>query len=96
MLKAFRREALAGLRLYRGMHRFLPALLRLEGCRVVEVPVRHRPRRAGRSKYGNWSRLWVGLADLWAVRWMAHRRLAYEVVEELGPSRGVPGPEGRT
>ena len=82
MLKAFRRSALDRLRLYRGMHRFLPALLRLEGCRVTEVPVRHRRRRAGRSKYGNWSRLWVGLADLWAVRWMARRRLEYEIAEE--------------
>lgn len=81
MLKAFRREALGRLRLYRGMHRFLPALLQLEGCRIVEVPVRHRPRRAGQSKYGNWSRLWVGLADLWAVRWMSRRRLDYEIQE---------------
>lgn len=91
MLKAFRREALARLPLHRGMHRFLPALLRMEGYRLVEVPVRHRPRRAGRSKYGNWSRLWAGLADLWAVRWMARRRLDYEIVEERG---GVPAPGG--
>jgi len=82
-LKAFRRSALDRLKLYRGMHRFLPALLLLEGFRVVEVPVRHRPRQAGISKYGNWSRLWGGLADLWAVRWMARRRLGYEVEEEL-------------
>ena len=81
-LKAFRREAVHRLHLYRGMHRFLPALLRLEGFRVTEVPVGHRPRRAGFSKYGNWSRLWAGLADLWAVRWMARRRLAYKIEEE--------------
>ena len=81
-LKAFRREALAWLRLYRGMHRFLPALLQMEGFRVTEVPVGHRPRAAGYSKYGNWSRLWTGLGDLWAVRWMARRRLAYEIEEE--------------
>lgn len=79
MLKAFRRDAIERLRLYRGMHRFLPALLRLEGCRVTEVAVGHRPRRAGRSKYGLWDRLWIGLADLWAVRWMARRRLDYEI-----------------
>jgi dolichol-phosphate mannosyltransferase len=78
-LKAFRRDALKRLHLYRGMHRFLPALLLMEGCRVTEVPVGHRPRRAGRSKYGNWGRLWSGLADLWAVRWMARRRLDYEI-----------------
>lgn len=81
-LKAFRREALERLRLYHGMHRFLPALLQLEGCRVTEVPVSHRPRRAGLSKYGTWRRLWSGLADLWAVHWMARRRLSYEVEEE--------------
>jgi glycosyltransferase involved in cell wall biosynthesis len=83
-LKAFRRETLVHLPLFRGMHRFLPALLRMEGFRVTEVPVHHRPRRAGRSKYGNWGRLWAGLADLWAVRWMARRRLAYEIEEERG------------
>jgi glycosyltransferase involved in cell wall biosynthesis len=81
-LKVFRREALGRLRLYRGMHRFLPALLQMEGLLVAEVPVSHRPRRAGVSKYGNWQRLWTGLADLWAVRWMARRRLRYEVEEE--------------
>jgi glycosyltransferase involved in cell wall biosynthesis len=81
-LKAFRREAVQRLHLYRGMHRFLPALLQIEGLGVAEVPVSHRPRRAGVSKYGNWQRLWTGLADLWAVRWMARRRLHYEVEEE--------------
>jgi dolichol-phosphate mannosyltransferase len=81
-LKAFRREAVQDLHLYRGMHRFLPALLQMEGRRVTEVPVSHRPRRAGVSKYGNWGRLWTGLADLLAVRWMARRRLAYEIEED--------------
>jgi glycosyltransferase involved in cell wall biosynthesis len=77
-LKAFRREALERLRLYRGMHRFLPALLQMEGFRVTELPVSHRARLAGTSKYGNWGRLWAGLADLWAVRWMARRRVEEE------------------
>jgi glycosyltransferase involved in cell wall biosynthesis len=81
-LKAFRREAVQRLHLYRGMHRFLPALLQIEGMRVTEVPVAHRPRRAGTSKYGNWGRLWTGLADLFAVRWMARRHLRYEVEED--------------
>ncbi len=89
-LKVFRREAVAPLHLYRGMHRFLAALLLMEGRRVAEVPVRHRPRHAGQSKYGNWSRLWAGLADLWAVRWMARRRLDYDVIDE----RGGPAPGG--
>lgn len=80
-LKAFRRDAVEGLHLYRGMHRFLPALLQMEGRTVTEVPVSHRPRQAGVSKYGNWARLWAGLADLLAVRWMARRRLDYEIEE---------------
>src|SRR5262245_22974957 len=81
-LKAFRREAVQDLHLYRGMHRFLPALLQMERRRLTEVPVSHRPRRAGVSKYGNWNRLWAGLADLLAVRWMARRRLRYELEED--------------
>jgi glycosyltransferase involved in cell wall biosynthesis len=81
-LKAFRREALQRLHLYRGLHRFLPALLQMEGLRVTEIPVSHRPRRSGVSKYGNWRRLWSGLADLWAVRWMATRRLRYELEDQ--------------
>jgi len=81
-LKVFRREAVENLQLYRGLHRFLPALLQMDNRRLVEVPVSHRPRRAGVSKYGNWGRMWVGLADLFAVRWMARRRLDYEIEED--------------
>ena len=79
-LKAFRAEALVGLKLYTGMHRFLPTLLRIEGRRVVQIPVGHRPRRSGRSKYGVWNRVFRSFADLLAVRWMKKRRLAYEVI----------------
>jgi len=78
-LKAFRRECLGRLKLYRGLHRFLPTLLRMEGCRVTQLPVRHRPRPAGRSKYGIFDRLFTSIADLLAVRWMQRRRLDYEV-----------------
>lgn len=79
-LKAFRAEALEGLKLYTGMHRFLPTLLRIEGRSVVQLPVNHRPRRAGRSKYGVWNRVFRAFADLLAVRWMKKRRLGYEVI----------------
>ena len=79
-LKAFRAEALVGLKLYTGMHRFLPTLLRIEGRSVVQIPVGHRPRRSGRSKYGVWNRVFRSFADLLAVRWMKKRRLAYEVI----------------
>ncbi len=79
-LKAFRAEALSGLKLYTGMHRFLPTLLRMEGRTVVQLPVGHRPRRSGRSKYGVWNRVFRSFTDLLAVRWMKKRRLGYEVI----------------
>lgn len=79
-LKAFRRECLAALKLYTGMHRFLPTLLRIEGYRVVQLPVNHRPRTRGTSKYGVWNRVFRAFVDLLAVRWMRKRHLGYEVV----------------
>jgi dolichol-phosphate mannosyltransferase len=82
--RAFRRPCLRGLVLYRGCHRFLPTLLRMRGYRVLEVPVNHRPRRFGRSKYGVWDRDFVAFADLLAVRWMKSRLLRYEIAEDLG------------
>jgi glycosyltransferase involved in cell wall biosynthesis len=82
--RAFRRECLRDLALYRGSHRFIPTLLRMRGYRVVEVPVRNRPRRFGQSKYGVLNRVFVASADLLAVRWMKSRMLRYEIAEELG------------
>jgi glycosyltransferase involved in cell wall biosynthesis len=82
--RAFRRECLRGLVLYRGFHRFIPTLLKMRGYRVIEVPVRNRPRRFGQSKYGVLNRLFVATADLLVVRWMKNRLLRYEVAEDLG------------
>jgi len=82
--RAFRRECLRGLVLYRGFHRFIPTLLKMRGYRVIEVPVSHRPRRFGRSKYGVFNRAIVAGADLLAIRWMKARLLRYEVVEDVG------------
>ena len=82
--RAFRRECLRGLVLYRGFHRFIPTLLRMRGYRVLEVPVGHRPRRFGRSKYGVLNRAVVAVADLLVIRWMKARLLRYEVVEDVG------------
>ncbi len=87
--RAFRRECLRGLVLYRGFHRFIPTLLRLKGYRVLEVPVNHRPRRFGKSKYGIANRAVGAFQDLLVVRWMADRQLRYQVVEDLGSE----GPE---
>ena len=82
--RAFRRECLRGLVLYRGFHRFIPTLLKMRGYRVIEVPVGHRPRRFGRSKYGVLNRAAVAFADLLVIRWMNARLLRYEVVEDVG------------
>jgi dolichol-phosphate mannosyltransferase len=82
--RAFRRECLRGLVLYRGFHRFIPTLLRMRGYRVIEVPVRNRPRRFGQSKYGVLNRVFVATVDLLVVRWMKDRLLRYEVAEDLG------------
>ena len=73
-LKAFRAEWARELPMqFRGMHRFIPALLAMAGARIAEIPVHHRPRAAGESKYTNWGRLKESLWDLWAVRWMQKR-----------------------
>jgi len=81
-LRVYKRHCLAPLKLYNGMHRFLPVLLALEGCRIGQVAVSHHPRQFGTSKYNVRNRLWRALLDLLAVRWMQHRHLRYEVMEE--------------
>ncbi|HXI12881.1 MAG TPA: glycosyltransferase family 2 protein [Thermoanaerobaculia bacterium] len=81
-LKLVRRSAIDKVRLYTGMHRFLPTLLRIEGFKVAEMPVNHRPRRFGVSKYGAMNRAFRGLADCLAVRWMGKRHLHYRAHEE--------------
>ena len=78
-LKAYRREALEGIPLFVGAHRFLPALCQFRGARVAEVPVRHRPRRHGVSKYGVGNRMVRGIRDLFGVRWLKSRMLRHKV-----------------
>jgi dolichol-phosphate mannosyltransferase len=94
-LRAVRTRYLRHVKLFRGMHRFLPTLLRMEGARITEVPVSHRARRHGVSKYGIGNRAWVGFLDVLAVRWMQSRAIPYRVREEeaeRGCARpGVPG-----
>ena len=82
-LKAFRTDAVRDLPLFTGMHRFLPTLVKMYGGTVSEVPVRHRPRRYGTTKYGMWNRVFRALADAFAVRWMQRRALRYKVREEI-------------
>ncbi len=82
-LKAFRRGALERVELYRGMHRFLPTLLKMRGCRVTQVPVSHHPRLHGQTKYGTWGRMVKGLADVWAVRWMKKNVINFQADLEV-------------
>jgi dolichol-phosphate mannosyltransferase len=80
-LRVVRRAVLAGLPRFDGMHRFLPTLIALGGGRLLELPVSHRPRRHGRTHYGAWNRALRGLRDAFGVRWLARRRLRFEVTE---------------
>jgi dolichol-phosphate mannosyltransferase len=88
--RAFRRECVVRIKIFRGMHRFLPTLMKLEGYRVLEVPVRNRSRAHGVSKYGMWNRAFAAFYDLLAVRWMRSRVVRWRVTEdslETGGSR---------
>ena len=91
-LRVFRRELAQDLPLFVGMHRFLPTLLRMQGGTLREIPVRHRPRIHGESKYGINNRLWVGLADLFAVRWMQRRWIDGDRATELTSDRDGDSP----
>lgn len=77
-LKVFARDDFIALPHFGHMHRFLPALFVRAGARVISVPVAHRPRRAGRSKYGVGNRLWVGLMDMAGVYWLQRRACCIE------------------
>lgn len=81
-LKVFSRDAFLGLPRFNHMHRFLPALMLRAGGQVISVPVNHRPRERGASKYGLWNRVWVGIVDMFGVMWLA-RRVAVPDVETL-------------
>ena len=85
-LKVFRAEAIRRVTLFEGMHRFLPTLLRYEGFSVIEHPVAHHARTAGRSKYGIRNRAWRSFKDLLAVCWMRQRMLRLPV-REISPLR---------
>ncbi len=78
-LKVMRAELVKRIPMFTGMHRFLPTLMKLEGAKVAEVRVNHRPRSKGVSKYGIWDRAWSAAYDLLAVRWMQKRHIGYVV-----------------
>ena len=73
-IKLMHRATFLELPRFNHMHRFLPALFQRAGAQVISVPVRHRPRTKGTSKYGLHNRLWVGIVDLFGVRWLIRRK----------------------
>jgi dolichol-phosphate mannosyltransferase len=87
-LKAMRRECVSALVPFYGMHRFIPALIKGGGYKVVEIPVNHRPRVSGVSKYGFGSRVFKATRDMFGVRWLLTRQLRYRIASEKGgPAR---------
>ena len=93
--RILRQTALAELPAFNGLHRFLPTLLRYQGYQIVRIPIRHRNRLAGISKYGIGNRLWRGIVDCLAMRWYRRRcfrgdRLVADPVASEAPR--MPGP----
>ncbi len=81
-LKVVRREAFLRLPFFDHLHRYLPAMMLREGYEVAFLPVAHRPRRGGRSKYTNLGRFWAGAFDLIGVLWLQNRARDPGVVSE--------------
>lgn len=96
-LKVFRRECIERVPVLRGLHRFLSNLFELQGFRVLEVPVSHRARRFGKSKYGTFRRALRVIPDIVALRWMKSRWVNYRVRQQHPPRSAEPaektGPE---
>jgi glycosyltransferase involved in cell wall biosynthesis len=82
-LRAFKRECIEEIPVFNGMHRFLSTLVKMEGYRIVEVPVSHHPRKFGRSKYNIRNRMVRSFVDLLAVRWMKGRTIHYDIEESI-------------
>ncbi|CCB85357.1 MULTISPECIES: glycosyltransferase family 2 protein [Parachlamydia] len=82
-LKVYRTTCLKQIKMFHGMHRFLPALFRMEGFRITQVPVNHRERTQGTTKYNFFNRSFNTVADMLAVRWMTQRKLNYTIEKEL-------------
>ena len=81
--RVYKRECLQNLKLYKGMHRFMPTLVKMEGFRVIEIPIAHHPRKFGASKYTTWNRMWRAFVDLLVVKWMKNRHIQYEIEERI-------------
>lgn len=81
--RAFKRECIAELKFFKGMHRFMPTLIKMEGFSVTEIPISTNPRFAGTSNYGVWNRLFASFYDLLAVRWMKKRMFRFRIAERI-------------
>jgi glycosyltransferase involved in cell wall biosynthesis len=81
--RAFKRECIENVKFFKGMHRFLPTLFKIEGFSVTEIAVSNNPRFAGQSHYGVWNRLFASFYDLLAVRWMKRRMIRYEIAQRV-------------
>jgi dolichol-phosphate mannosyltransferase len=86
-LKLFPRALFLDLPYFDHMHRFLPALVLREGGIVRSLPVNHRPRERGASKYGVFDRLWVGITDLFGVMWLCRRKSLPAVMGDTMPEQ---------
>ncbi len=82
-LKAFPRDLFLSLPYFDGQHRFLPALIKREGRAIGYVDVVDRPRHSGKSNYGMWDRLWIGILDLFGVWWLIRRRRRVPETSEI-------------
>ncbi len=81
-IKVFDRDVFMHMPRFRNMHRFMPALFQREGYEVISLPVHHRERTRGVSKYGLHNRLWVGIVDLFGVSWLIRRASPRAAIHE--------------
>ena len=87
-IRVFRKELARQIPVWKGMHRFFPTLAVMQGYRITERPVNHRPRTQGKTKYGINNRLWVGIADTIAVVWMKRRLVWPKIADQSPPEQG--------
>jgi dolichol-phosphate mannosyltransferase len=81
--RAFKRECVADLKFFKGMHRFMPTLIKMEGFSVTEIPISTNPRFSGKTNYGVWNRMFSSFYDLLAVRWMKKRMVRCTIAERI-------------
>ena len=87
--RVFKRECIRAVKFFNGAHRFLPTLIKMEGFRVVEVPVSTNPRHSGTSHYGVWNRLFKSFRDLLGIRWLKSRQLRYRILDSVNSGQRV-------